>query len=351
MGLGALAVVLAVACGPRKPTEGPGGPLSKIGTDRYLQRAIRSSNEGVILLPSVKAERVYELPRLNEIAHGLREPAAACFLRRAIETMEPVDDERGFTKVPEGQIKIRTRIAPSGEVLSTEVLESGFTDTHMPVCLSKAIERQSFPVNTGGVSHYIDVVYWVSLGLQSDVHTAAWRDQLRREQVAAGVRGRPCLERRAAPGHYRIDGLNLVDRDGITMINRVDAPGLGDDVRACLAAALRDLRLAPQGDAFVRPVVAQIEVDVDGDGGVAIKDEQWLHLIELEEQALRAQKREQLRGDSDGGEPAFDTAGDGDEVDPGDDAHDEPAVPEPPAPARGRRDPGTAGIKLDLGPR
>jgi hypothetical protein len=358
-----LAAASAVACGTRGQTQGPGGPLSKMGTDRYMQKAIRSSNEGVILLPSSKAERVYELPRLTEIAHALREPAAACFLLRAIETMEPVADERGFVKVPEGQVKIRTRIAPSGEVLSTEVLESGFTDTHMPECVSKAIEKQTFPQNRGGVAHYVDIVYWVSLGLQSDVHTEGYRDQLRREQAAAGVRGRPCLRSRVPPGHYRIDGLNLVDRDGITMINRVDAPALDAEVRACLSQALRDLRLAPQGDAFVRPVVATIEVDVDNDGAVTVKDEQWLHLIELEEEALRAAKQAAARGeDGDDGDPAIpivevDPIDDGEGVDLGprpDDPQnrEDPAAPERPAtPPAPKQDPGTGGLKIELGPR
>ena len=59
--------------------------------------------------------------------------AARCFLMRAIETMEQSEDQsddadRGYDHVPEGQIKIRVRIAPSGEVVRTEVLETGFVD-------------------------------------------------------------------------------------------------------------------------------------------------------------------------------------------------------------------------------
>ena len=106
-------------------------PETKMSTDRYVRRAIRQSNEGVILLPSERAEHIYELTRLNEIAQGLREPAALCFLERAITTMERSNDERGYTHVPEGQIKLRARIAPNGKVLRTEVLESGFRDAAM----------------------------------------------------------------------------------------------------------------------------------------------------------------------------------------------------------------------------
>lgn len=340
--LGALALG-PVACQPRAEVKGPGGPLTKMGTDSYLRKAIRSSNEGVILLPSVKAERVYELPRLNEIAHALREPAAACFLFRAIETMQPTKDERGFAKVPEGQVKIRTRIAPSGEVLSTEVLESGFLDTHMPECVSRAINKQTFPPNKGGVSHYVDIVYWVSLGLQSDVHTEAYRTKLRREQVTAGLRGRPCLQGRAAPGHYRIEALNLVDRFGNTMVNRAHAPGLADDVRMCLEQALSDLQLSPEPEAFVRPVVAQIEVDVDGDGAVTVKDEKWLHLLQLEEAAKQQERRAAMGLEDDPNAVP---------EDPGPDA-DTPDVVTPvgPQPRGPRGDPGTAGQKIDLVPR
>lgn len=358
--VGMLAVLAVPACATRKRDDTPGGPLSTIGKDRYLQRAIRSSNEGVILLPSSKAERVYELPRLNEIAHALREPAAACFLERAIQTMEAVDDERGFTKVPEGQVKIRARIAPSGEVMSADVLESGFVDETMPECISRAITRQSFPQNKGGVAHYIDVVYWVSLGMQGDVHTEAYRLHVRREQASAGVRSRPCVAGRAAVGRYRIAGLNLVDRNGTTMINRVDAGGLPPDVRACFAAALRDFRLPPAPDAFVRPVAAQLEVEVGADGTVAVADEEWLHLIELEEAEQRNALRDAVAATKE--EDADDAAAAIiDEIDRGPEPLDEPRVDtgpvdtkddKPPAkPSKPAADPGSSGLKIDLSPR
>jgi hypothetical protein len=144
------------------------------------------------------------------------------------------------------------------------------------------------------------------------------------------------------------------------MINRVDAPALDGEVRACLSQALRDLRLAPQGDAFVRPVVATIEVDVDNEGAVTVKDEQWLHLIELEEEALRAAKQAEVRGDDDDDEPAIpivdtDRIADTDGVDLGpspDDGAEAPSASERPAtPPAPKQDPGTAGLKIELGPR
>ena len=123
------------------------GYPTRSGADRYVRRAIRQSNEGVILLPSERTEHIYELTRLNDIAQGLREPAALCFLERAITTMERGSDEDGDRNVPEGQIKIRLRIAPDGKVLRTEVLETGFADPKMGPCIEKAITAQRWPQN------------------------------------------------------------------------------------------------------------------------------------------------------------------------------------------------------------
>ncbi len=367
----ALVTALAAsACASRKD-ESTVNPMSTLGRDRYIQKAIRSSNEGVILLPSTKAERVYELPRLNEIAQGLREPAAECFLRRAIETMEPTEGkENGFAGVPEGQVKIRARIAPSGEVLRTEVLETGFVDERMPACIEKAIARQQFPENQTGVNHYIDIVYWVSLGIQSDVHTEAYRTRLRREQIAAAVRAKPCLQGRAQAGAYRIAGLNLVDRDGTTMMNRIDAKQLSEPVRTCLARAFRDMRLDRQPDAFVRPMLAAVDVKVADDGSIAVDGERWLELIELEEHTRMMEQQAKLAGvgEGDGQAPASDVdelpaerpvSGPGDVESPAvadDGVDDVPA--EPPTTAPGEpvkapprdapKDPGKGGIKLDL---
>src|SRR5690606_9203940 len=83
-GLG-LAVALGlggIACDRDRASRSPEGRVSDSDANRYIRRAIRSSSEGVILLPSQRAEQVYELPRLNEIAQGLRAPAARCFLMR-----------------------------------------------------------------------------------------------------------------------------------------------------------------------------------------------------------------------------------------------------------------------------
>jgi len=345
-------LVLALSACTRAPDSASAPPTTKMSGDRYVKRAIRQSNEGVILLPSEKAERVYELPRLNEIAHALREPAALCFLSRAINTMErSADDERGFVGVPEGQVKIRARIAPSGEVLRTEVLETGFADATMPACVEKAIVAQQFPQNDGGVNHYIDVVYWVSLGMQGDVHTAEWKAHVRREQVAAGVRAKPCLQGRTPIGSYRVHALNLVDREGGTLVNRIDGGGLPADVRPCVARAFRDLRLPRVPEAFVRPVWAEVELTVRRDGGIEVGDEEWLRRVELEERVKRAEQRKQMLGGDvgDGSRWTEDTT---DVVDDAAVDEGEPPADVPKAePAKPRTDPGKGGIKLDLGTR
>ncbi len=331
-----------------------------MSTDRYVKRAIRQSNEGVILMPSERAEHIYEITRLNEIAQGLREPAALCFLERAITTMERVDDERGYKLVPEGQIKIRARIAPNGKVLRTEVLESGFKDAKMGPCLESAVKNTLFPQNDGGVNHYIDLVYWVSLGIQGDVHTTAWKEHVRREQIGAGVRAKPCLEGRAPVGDYKVAALNLVDREGTTLINRIDGRGLPADLRQCVARAFRDMRLPRQADAFVRPVWAEVEMHVREGGGIDVEGEEWLRRVELEEKVKRQQKRaEMLGGDAGDGsrwtEPVADDAApidDGEPVDSGETVPTSaPATPKGRKPKDDAPDPGKGGIKLDLGTR
>ena len=132
-------------------------------------------------------------------------------------TSEQAEGERGYANVPEGQVKIRVRVAPSGEALRTEVLESGFVDEQMEPCLREALEHQRWPSNKTGNSHYIDVIYWVSLGMQKGAGSEAMVTHLRREQISAGRRAKTCLQGRVDAGRYEIHGLNLVDREGATM--------------------------------------------------------------------------------------------------------------------------------------
>lgn len=293
----ALAVGLSIAACRNRGSRSPDGEVSEIEANNYIRRAIRQSSEGVILLPSQRAERVYELPRLNEIAQAMRNPAARCFLVQAIENMEPrTDGEPGFLHVPEGQLKARVRIAPSGEVLRTEVLESGFSDEKMEPCIQAVLEGQTWPPNKSGNAHYIDVVYWVSLGFQRGFNSEDAKLHMRREQVTAARRAKACLQGRVDAGRYEVGGLNLIDREGSTMVNRVDsADGLPESIRACIATALREIRLPRDPEAFVRPVVPQLAFMVDRDGTISVDGEQWLELVETEERARRAAEREALR--------------------------------------------------------
>jgi hypothetical protein len=366
LSLRALALAVALpACGTRadRGTESPDGSVSEIEANRRVREAIRRSSEGVILMPSRKAERMFELPRLNELAQNMRQPFAVCFLRRAIVTMQSRPGSADYEGVPEGQAKIRARIAPSGEVVRAEVLETGFHDEAMEACLTSVVEDQKWPENQSGNVHYVDVVYWVSLGAQRDRDTATFRQHVRRESLAAGVRAKPCLQGRVDSGSYAVDGLNLVDREGGTLVNRVEQGALPEPIRACIARAFRDIRLARDPDSFVRPIAPKVEFRIDRDGTIAVVGEEWLRLVELEEEARRAQERAamtgELEGDARPGGPPIPSVGLVDEGEPElprGDAPAEAVEPEPepvdPEPvATPKEDPGQGGLRLDLGGR
>jgi hypothetical protein len=369
VGLAGLGVV--GACARRGADTTPEGPASQMQAEARVREAIRRSSEGVIMLPSRKAERVFELPRLNDIAQALRQPFAACFLRRAIVTMRPRDPGPGFDHVPEGQAKIRARISPNGQVVRAEVLDSGFADPEMEACLTTSVRRQHFPENKSGNTHYIDVVYWVSLGAQKGVDQPEFQAQVRRESIQAAVRAKPCLQGRIDAGGYVVDSLNLIDREGTTLINRVEDEELPEPVRACVAQAFREVRLPRDSDAFVRPVASRVTFDVSRDGGVGVQGEQWLHLLELEEAAKGARRVQDELGEVDRVPPEVVVEGPGPvglgaaapggrttraaspaapatrppPADP-----DDPAEPAGPPPSHGA-DPGKGGLRLDLGGR
>lgn len=376
---------LSLGCGRRGPGgRSPDGEVSDIEANRFIRRAIRQSSEGVILLPSQRAERFYELPRLNEIAQSLRTPAARCFLSRAIETMElRQDGERGYDHVPEGQLKARVRIAPSGEVLRAEVLESGFDDEPMEDCVAQALQEQRWPPNKSGNAHYIDVVYWVSLGMQRGNDSPQLATHLRREQIGAGRRAKACLQGRVDAGTYEVRGLNLIDREGSTLVNRVDTGELPGPIRACIATALREIRLPRDPEAFVRPVSPQVGFEVANDGSIRVEGERWLELVEIEERAQRAAERAALlaQQEQDGSvdpgplelvdelparppdreadrEAVLDvssgviaTSGQGGGVGPSTDQSSPSTGPESPPSERPALDPASPGLRLELGSR
>ncbi len=314
---------------------------------RYVQKAVRSSSEGVIILPSRRAESLFDLQRLNDIAQSLRAPAAACFVNRAIETMKrgERDGEAAYVGVPEGQMKLRTYLAPDGEVLRTTVLESGFKDAEIEPCIQQAIRKQSWIKNRTGLVQYLDVVYWVSLGDAAEDRSPASQKELRKQQAMAALRGKGCLEGRAEPGTYVIEGLNLLDREGNTLVSRIDPNPLPERVRECLAVAMKQIRMPRSPESFVRPISPSVKYTMAGDGSVTFDDESWISAVMLEEQALRDERRVEVEEWTRGATPAS-SADQEPEPEPQPAPREDTRVRETAAPAK---DPGQGGLKLKLG--
>jgi len=321
----------------------PSGMNTTSQARRYVDKAVRRSSEGVILMPSKKAETLYDRTRLNEIAQNLRVPAAQCFVGRAVETMKMgvQDGETTYVDVPEGQIRIRTRINPAGDVLRTEVLETGFKDESMYPCLDKAIRAVKWTQNKTGVIQFIDVIYWVSLGYAAEDHSDAAKLELRKQTAITALRARKCLEGRVSAGRYAVQGLSLVDREGRTLANRVDPGVLPEAVTQCVAVVFREIRMSRVPEAFVRPISPSADFVVATDGSVSFADEKWLALIQLEEETLKAERR---------GGPGDDARTEIDEGEPASDGPDAGAAANPAAPGDApARDPATGGQKLKLG--
>ena len=306
----ALAASVALASGCARDRKVRDSSVSRAQADKYIRDAVRQSSEGVVLEPSQRGIDPLERARLGEIAQQLRRPAAICFLERAITTMEPgeVDGEAGWVDVPEGQIKVRARVGVDGKVLAAESLESGFEDESMAPCLEQVIAGQRFPPSRDGFAYHVDVYYWVSLGFFREATTDEFAKWMRRQQAEAGVRAKQCLVGRVGPGDYEVAGLNLFDREGRTVINRVERGELPPEVSSCVAAAFKQIRIRPEPDAFVRPAAPAVEFTVAEDGTVRVGDERWLKLIELEEQAERERKQAELLGRPIG-EPAVEADG------------------------------------------
>ncbi len=378
--LGALALV-ASACGT---SRGAGSRVSHPGensigqTNRFVKTAVRRAPEGFILIPGARAERVFDRQRLVQLAQDLRQPAAACFINRTIDTAKwgEVDDERALLGVPEGQVKIRVRIAPQGEVLRTDVLEGAFGDDDevMEACLMDALRDARWPENRSGNTHWVDAIYWVSLGFQAEDQAPEAALELRRQQALLARKGKGCLEGRTRPGQYHVQGLSLLDREGRTLVNRLEPTELGQDVANCLAVVLRGLRMPRVSDAFVRPFSPAIEYRVSPQGEVSFSDERWLELLLLEERAAREQRRAELAAEKSqeenevpeglvdlSAERAEDKDGEKDGEKDGSEGVPKPVPVDPPKPAPpvdkpapvnpNAADPGEGGLRLNLGAR
>ncbi|MCA9636856.1 MAG: hypothetical protein KC420_12585 [Myxococcales bacterium] len=372
--LAALAIAGAPACksSGKETSRVQNGQNSRGQADRYVRKAVRRSPEGFIVMPSKKAERAFDRVRLGDLAQQLRAPAAACFINRAIETIEPGDpaSDEPFRGVPEGQAKLRVRIAPTGEVLRVEVLETGFDDEPIEQCLIGVLEGAKWPKNRSGNTHWIDVIYWVSLGVGEEDQSIEARTTLRREQALAAVRAKGCFTGRVRAGTYALKGLSLLDREGNTLVNRVEPSEVPQEVADCVALTFRQIRMPRAPEAFVRPFWTAAEFTVASDGGITFADERWLSLILMEEEAEREARRAELAGGVpagrpptpedlvDLGEPEPDPEGEGAPAsEPGpvavEGAAGRPAGEgEAPAKESGPRgDPGKGGLKLKLGTR
>ncbi len=282
----------AFGCADRK-VQSLGANVSETQLDSYLQTAIGESPEGVVIIPMSKAEKYVDMPRLNEIAQNLRRPLARCFVDRSIRAMKPVEDEGriDFEGVPDGQIRLRTRIGADGTVVRVDIDSSTFRDEQMVECITARVEAVKFPPSRDGITQWIDVIYWVSLGRFRNTEQDEFQALLRRETAMAAVRGKKCLIGRARPGEYDVVGLSLVDKNGETLANRIDRQGLSDDVGDCLATAFRSIRVPPAPDSFVRPIRPQMHFTVAADGEVTFGDERWLELVLLEERTLREERK------------------------------------------------------------
>ncbi len=287
--------------GNARVTQQGDNSVGQVG--RYVQKAVRRSPEGFILIPSKKAERAFDRARLVELAQDLRAPAAACFINETIEKAQrgEMDGEETWLGVPEGQAKIRVRIAPHGQVLRTDVLEGGFgeaEDERMEACLMDVLKDAPWPENRSGNTHWVDAIYWVSLGFQSGDRSEETMAELRRQQAMLAVKGKGCLEGRTRPGTFVVEGLSLLDREGRTLVNRLEPTDLTQEVANCLAVVLRGLRMPRSPDSFVRPFTPRLEYTVAKNGEVTFSDERWLELTLLEERAERDARRAELTGDA-----------------------------------------------------
>lgn len=341
------------------------GRVTQDQAESYLHAAIRQSSEGIVLDPQQQGLDQIERVRLGEIAQQLRGPAAVCFLERAIETMEPgtIDGEPGWLEVPEGQIKFRARVAIDGTVMTTDVLESGFTDDHMETCVGDAIRKQRFVESRDSFAYYVDVYYWVSLGFFAAAQSEEFEVLMRRQQAQAALRGTGCLRGRVPPGVYAVSGLNLFDREGRTVVNRIERGSLPSEVSSCLAGVFKAIRIHAEPDSFVRPAAPKVEFIVADDGTVGFSDQRWLELVELEERAVRDKKKAELLeqpigtdepepdGYIDLGEPEEDPdppADVDDSADTGESSLPQPSLDPKPQPTG---DPSKPGTKIDLSPR
>ena len=125
-----------------------------------------------------------------------------------------------------------------------------------------------------------------------------------------------------------------MDREGNTLVTRIDPNNLQAPVRECLAVVMRQIRMPRAPNSFVRPASPRIRYTVATDGAVSFDDEQWISVLLLEEKALREERRAEVSDFTQDAAP---------EPEPKPEAEPEPAPTEP------AKDPSQGGMKLKLG--
>lgn len=311
---------------------GSGGP----DLTKHDEAMVKGAAEGVTLLPNRQSDVIYSPRRLAEIAQSLREGAAQCFIRQALENVQIDPSHPGeLTGVPEGQLKLRIRLTPGGKAINTEVLDSSFPGDAMPRCFAKLVEAREWPKQATASNQTIEAVYWTGFGEHPEAGTPEFETRVHRQAAEAGDRARACLDERVQPGTYTVQGLNLINSDGVTVASRVLASDLPKPVRECVEGELEPIRLKASS-AFIRPIISEINYTMADDRQVAMADDAWLRLVRLEDQAIRA---EMLSGTEDITLP--DATSPAEPV-----ASPSDGEPEPQGPTS--VDPGASGLKLDL---
>lgn len=315
-----------------------------------------ASSEGVLVLPVGRSEAEFSVLRLFEIAEALRPFAAKCFLQRAVETMSlDPQDPRGYTSIPEGQIKLRVRVSSNGTVVRLDVTDNGFEDPVVPKCFTTRVQEQTWPESEVAYPLALDVVYWVSMSPPGSGEP--WEAVARRQTAEVSVRGKACVQGHLPPGEHTFRGLALIGSDGMSLASRVDdtPQSTPQEVRDCLARAFREVRLETAPEDFVRPVPLDVRYTVTEAGEIHAENEAWLRALHLEEKALRAERMRQAM-EAEGTSPR--PRAERHRMPPEDAAQPDPAVNEATSPSSEDAavsqpgvDPGQGGIKLDLSGR
>jgi hypothetical protein len=207
-----------------------------------------------------------------------------------VSTVTDIEGELGLSAVPQGQVRLRARLNATGEVLRAELMETTIEDGPLVSCVQEAIGAQAFPSVRASTLRWVDVLYWVSLGYDRGRDSPERQRFHRREVAEASRAAKQCFGGRVQGGSYPLQGVSLVDREGTSLINRIEPNDLPPPVNRCIAQVFRRIEAPADPESFVRAVISDVVYTVDPEGVVAFGDEEWLRLTELEAAALRREQ-------------------------------------------------------------